>query len=72
MPEASSGALSLVPVVLALLLAFWTKNAAFSLLVGCVVGGVLAGFDPATVVSMLPESSKTISTLGREFVASPS
>ncbi|MBP7775705.1 MAG: transporter [Acidobacteria bacterium] len=48
MPEASSGALSLAPVVLALLLAFWTKNAAFSLLVGCVVGGVLAGFDPAT------------------------
>lgn len=48
MPEASSGALSLVPVVLALCLAFWTKNAAFSLLVGCVVGGVLAGFDPAT------------------------
>ena len=49
MPEqASSGALSLVPVVLALVLAFRTKNAAFSLLVGCLVGGVLAGFDPAT------------------------
>ncbi|HUU35700.1 MAG TPA: Na+/H+ antiporter NhaC family protein, partial [Vicinamibacterales bacterium] len=49
MPEqASSGALSLVPVVLALVLTFRTKNAAFSLLVGCLVGGVLAGFDPAT------------------------
>jgi Na+/H+ antiporter NhaC len=49
MPEqVSSGALSLVPVVLALVLAFWTKNAAFSLFVGCTAGGVLAGFDPAT------------------------
>ena len=49
MPEQlSSGALSLVPVALALFLAFWTKNAAFSLFVGCTVGGVLAGFDPAT------------------------
>ena len=46
--QASSGALSLVPVALALFLAFRTKNAAFSLLVGCAVGGVLAGFDPAT------------------------
>ncbi|MGD8322307.1 MAG: Na+/H+ antiporter NhaC family protein [Gemmatimonadota bacterium] len=42
------GALSLLPVVLALVLAFWTKNAQFSLLVGIVVGGVLAGLDPAT------------------------
>ena len=50
MPDpASSGALSLVPVALALVLAFWTRNAAFSLLVGCTVGGVLAGFDPATI-----------------------
>lgn len=40
--------LSLVPVLVALVLAFWTKNAAFALLVGCVVGGVAAGFDPAT------------------------
>lgn len=47
----SLGALSLLPVVLALGLAFWTRNAALSLLVGCLVGGVLAGFDPATGLS---------------------
>jgi hypothetical protein len=41
-------ALSLAPVVLALVLAFWTKNAAFSLLVGCLVGGVIGGADPVT------------------------
>lgn len=40
--------LSLVPVLVALVLAFWTKNAAFALLVGCLTGGVIAGFDPAT------------------------
>jgi Na+/H+ antiporter NhaC len=41
-------ALSLAPVALALVLAFWTKNAAFSLLVGCLVGGVIGGADPVT------------------------
>lgn len=44
----SPSPLSLAPVALALVLAFWTKNAAFSLLVGCVVGGVVAGVEPAT------------------------
>jgi Na+/H+ antiporter NhaC len=49
MPEqASLGALSVLPVMLALGLAFWTRNAALSLLAGCIAGGVLAGFDPAT------------------------
>lgn len=46
--QASMGALSLVPVGLALVLAFWTRDAVFSLLVGCMVGGVVAGMDPAT------------------------
>ncbi len=40
--------LSLVPVLVALVLAFWTRNAAFALFVGCLVGGIIAGFDPAT------------------------
>jgi Na+/H+ antiporter NhaC len=40
------GALSLAPVVVALALAFWTRNAAFSLLVGCVAGAIIAGPDP--------------------------
>lgn len=42
------GAWSLAPVVVALLLAFWTRNAAFSLLVGCVVGAIIAGPDPVS------------------------
>jgi len=42
------GPLSLAPVVLALVLAFWTRNAAFSLLAGCLVGGMIAGADPVT------------------------
>ncbi|KUK42482.1 MAG: NhaC family transporter, partial [Thermovirga lienii] len=45
---AAKGALSLVPVILALILAFRTKDAVFSLLIGCIVGVVIAGFDPAT------------------------
>jgi len=40
--------ISLLPVFVALVLAFWTRNAAFALLVGCLTGGVVAGFDPAT------------------------
>lgn len=47
------GALSLAPVVLALILAFWTRDAIFSLLVGCAVGVVIAGGDPATGLATL-------------------
>jgi len=47
------GLLSLLPVVLALILAFATKDAVFSLLVGCVVGVVVGGFDPATGLAKL-------------------
>ncbi|MBO8154563.1 Na+/H+ antiporter NhaC family protein [Thermovirga sp.] len=50
---AAKGALSLVPVILALILAFRTKDAVFSLLIGCIVGVVIAGFDPATGLSKL-------------------
>ena len=50
---AAKGVLSLVPVVLALILAFKTKDAVFSLIVGCLVGVVIAGFDPATGLSKL-------------------
>jgi Na+/H+ antiporter NhaC len=38
----------LLPVFVALCLAFWTRNAAFALLVGCLTRGVVAGVDPAT------------------------
>jgi len=50
---AAKGMLSLVPVFLALGLAFKTKDAVFSLLIGCIAGVVIAGFDPATGLSKL-------------------
>lgn len=51
------GALSLAPVVVALALAFWTRNAAFSLLVGCLAGGLLAGPDPVSgLVTMFQQA----------------
>ncbi len=43
-----NGLLSLSPIVLALTMAFITKDAIFALLVGCIVGVVIAGSDPAT------------------------
>jgi Na+/H+ antiporter NhaC len=52
-PEPSLGILSLAPVTLALILAFLTRNAVFSLLVGCVTGVVMAGMDPATGLAKL-------------------
>ena len=50
---ATRGILSLLPVVVALLLAFRTKDAVFSLVIGCLLGVLLAGFDPATGLSKL-------------------
>jgi Na+/H+ antiporter NhaC len=52
-PEPSLGILSLAPVTLALVLAFLTRNAVFSLLVGCTAGVVMAGVDPATGLAEL-------------------
>lgn len=54
---AAKGMLSLVPVVLALILAFKTKDAVLSLLIGCLTGVVIAGFDPATGLSKLFQSA---------------
>jgi Na+/H+ antiporter NhaC len=64
MPEPLRGALSLLPVFIALALAFKTKNAVISLLLGCAVGVVLAGADPATGLAELFQNA-----LGnREFI----
>lgn len=46
--EYDAGIWSLVPIVTSLILAFWTRDAVFSLLLGCVVGVVIAGYDPAS------------------------
>jgi Na+/H+ antiporter NhaC len=50
---AAKGILSLLPIVLTLFLAFFTKDAVFSLIVGCVAGVMIGGFDPATGLSKL-------------------
>lgn len=50
---APKGIISLLPIFLTLFLAFKTKDAVFSLLMGCILGVVIAGFDPATGLSKL-------------------
>lgn len=54
---APKGIISLLPVFLTLFLAFKTKDAVFSLIIGCTVGVVIAGFDPATGLSKLFQAS---------------
>ncbi len=49
----SLGFISLLPIIIALILAFITKDAAFSLLIGCIVGVIISGLDPATGLSNL-------------------
>jgi len=46
--ENNLGILSMLPVALTLIFAFWTREAVFSLIIGCLVGVIIAGFDPAT------------------------
>jgi Na+/H+ antiporter NhaC len=43
----SFGVWSLVPLVFALVTAFWTRSAIFSLFAGCLIGVMMMGFDPA-------------------------
>ncbi len=54
---APKGFISLIPVILTLFLAFKTKDAVFSLIVGCIAGVVIAGYDPATGLSKLFQNS---------------
>lgn len=54
---APKGFLSLLPVIISLLLAFTTKDAVFSLVIGCVIGVVIAGFDPFSGMSKLLQVS---------------
>lgn len=62
--EVGLGILSLLPVIIALILAFYTRNAIFSLLIGCLIGVILEGFDPATGFVNL-----TMNALGnRDFI----
>ena len=62
--ETGLGIVSLLPVIIALVLAFYTRNATFSLLIGCLIGVMLEGFDPATGFVNL-----TVKALGnRDFI----
>jgi len=51
--ETAPGMLSLLPVILALLLAFITKDAVFSLIIGCSAGVIIGGMDPASGLAHL-------------------
>lgn len=51
--EVEIGFLSLLPVVVALAVAFVLKDAVISLLIGCIVGVVLAGYDPVSGLAQL-------------------
>ncbi|MCP4216738.1 MAG: transporter [bacterium] len=44
--ESGLGIISLLPVIVALVLAFITKDAVFSLIIGCITGVCLAGHNP--------------------------
>ena len=46
MPEATNmGILSLVPLTITLVLAFWKKDAIFALFIGCLSGVIILGMD---------------------------
>lgn len=51
------GILSLAPMLAALVIAFRTRSAAFALLVGCIVGVILLGFNPASGLNDLFQRS---------------
>lgn len=54
MPTVSEpGIWSLLPILFSLILAFWTRDAVFSLLFGCLVGVMIAGFNPASGLVLL-------------------
>ena len=51
------GILSLAPVIIALVLSFVTKDALLSILVGVIVGVVIAGSDPISGLSGIFQSA---------------
>lgn len=58
MPEAANyGIISLVPLTVTLLLAFWEKDAILALLAGCITGVLILGMDPAFGLSALTQEA---------------
>ncbi len=51
------GIWSLLPLAFALIIAYRTKSATFALLIGCLIGVVMAGFDPATGFNQLAQDA---------------
>ena len=51
------GILSLVPLTITLVLAFWKKDAIFALFIGCLSGVIIMGRDPAFGFSALAEEA---------------
>ena len=51
------GIISLIPLTVTLILAFWKKDAVFALFIGCLAGVLLLGKDPAFGFSSLAEKS---------------
>lgn len=49
--------LSLLPIMLTLILAFLFKDAIFALFIGCIVGVLMVGLDPATGFSKLAQQA---------------
>ncbi|NCB63076.1 MAG: transporter [Clostridia bacterium] len=58
MPEAANyGILSLVPLTITLIIAFWKRDALIALFVGCIAGVLLLGMDPAFGFASLAEEA---------------
>ncbi|MCR8456016.1 MAG: transporter [Crenarchaeota archaeon] len=51
------GPLSLLPIILTLILAFLFKDAIFALFIGCIIGVLMVGLDPATGFSKLAQQA---------------
>ncbi|MCG8531282.1 MAG: hypothetical protein MI749_11510, partial [Desulfovibrionales bacterium] len=58
MPDPSNyGIISLIPLTITLLLAFWKKDAIFALFVGCISGIMILGMNPSYGFSQLAQAA---------------
>ena len=66
------GVWSLLPLVLALITAFWTRSAIFSLFSGCLVGVMMMGYDPSASLWGIDPAGGLVklieNSLGGEFI----
>lgn len=57
METTTYGFIALIPIIVALILSFWTKDALLSLLVGCLLGVVIMGQNPVVGLSSLVQNA---------------